>query len=384
MNLKNNIAVIIPAAGSSSRFGGKISKQFFKIGNETVLERSVSKFLEIESVKKVYVAVDQNETLIKSQSFINHPKVTMTLGGSSRSESVYKAVLAIDNDMDTIVIHDAARPWASQEFITKLFLEFMKDQSIHGLYPVISINDSLRMKKNGGLIPVDREDFFSIQTPQIFKKESLEIALNQMIKQNLSFTDESQAMEKAGFKVKEIPGERSNFKITYADDIPLNVENNYRIGRGVDFHRFEPGEGITLGNVFIDCNLSIVAHSDGDIVLHALSDALLGAGGLKDIGYYFPDTDMKNKDLSSLKILEESLRLLKEKNLQPYNIDFVVVCEQPKIQPYAESLKKSLSSILNIDESCIGVKATTAEGMGIIGEGNGIAVFAIASLENVQ
>ena len=384
MNLKNNIAVIILAAGSSSRFGGKISKQFTKIGNETVLERSVNKFLEIDYVKKVYVAINQNETQIKSQSFINHPKVTITLGGSSRSDSVYKAVLAIDNDMDTIVIHDAARPWVSQEFINELFLEFMKDKSIHGLYPVISINDSLRMKKDDDLIPVDREDFFSIQTPQIFKKESLEIALNLMIKQNLSFTDESQAMERAGFKVKEIPGERSNLKITFADDIPPNVDNNYRIGRGVDFHRFEPGEGITLGNVFIDCNLSIVAHSDGDIVLHALSDALLGAGGLKDIGYYFPDTEIKNKDLSSVKIVEESLSLLKQKNLQPHNIDFVVVCEQPKIQPYVKSLKKSLSSILNIDEGFIGVKATTAESMGIIGEGNGIGVFAIASLENVQ
>ena len=384
MNLKNNIAVIILAAGSSSRFGGKISKQFTKIGNETVLERSVNKFLEIDYVKKVYVAINQNETQIKSQSFINHPKVTITLGGSSRSDSVYKAVLAIDNDMDTIVIHDAARPWVSQEFINELFLEFMKDKSIHGLYPVISINDSLRMKKDDDLIPVDRENFFSIQTPQIFKKESLEIALNLMIKQNLSFTDESQAMERAGFKIKEFSGERSNLKITFADDISLNVDNNYRVGRGVDFHRFEPGEGITLGDVFIDCNLSIVAYSDGDIVLHALSDALLGAGGLKDIGFYFPDTDIKNKDLSSVKILEESLSLLKKKNLQPHNIDFVVVCEQPKIQPYVESLKKSLSSILNIDEGCIGVKATTAEGMGIIGEGNGIAVFAIASLENIQ
>ena len=384
MNPKNNIAVIIPAAGSSTRFGGNISKQFIKIGNETVIETSVKKFMEIEFVRKVYVAVDQHETLIKSQSFINHPKVSITSGGSSRSESVYNAVLAVDDNIDIVIIHDAARPWVTQEFIHELFLEFMKDQSIHGLYPVISINDSLRKKQGDNLIPVDREDFLSIQTPQIFKKESLEIALNQMIKQNLSFTDESQAMEKAGFKVKEMPGERSNFKITYAADIPFNVENNYRIGRGIDFHRFEPGEGITLGNVFIDCNLSIVAHSDGDIVLHALSDALLGAGGLKDIGYYFPDTDAKNKDLSSVKILEESLRLLKEKNLQPHNIDFVVVCEQPKIQPYVESLKKSLSNILNIDEGFIGVKATTAEGMGIIGEGNGIAVFAIASLENVQ
>ena len=338
MNQKNNIAVIIPAAGSSSRFGGKISKQFLKIGNETVIEKSVNKFLEIESVKKIYIAIDPNETLIKSQSFFNHPKVRITQGGSTRSESVYNAVLAIDNEIDIVVIHDAARPWVSKKLINKLILEFMNDQSIQGLYPVISIIDSLRMKQDKDLIPVDRDDFLTIQTPQIFQKESLKIALNKMIEENLSFTDESQAMERAGFRVKEIHGERSNLKITYADDLPINVDNNYRIGRGVDFHKFEPGEGITIGNVFIDCNLSIVAHSDGDIVLHAISDALLGAGGLRDIGYYFPDTDEKNKDLSSVKILEESLNLLKQKDLQPRNIDFVVVCEQPKIQPHVEDL----------------------------------------------
>ena len=118
--------------------------------------------------------------------------------------------------------------------------------------------------------------------------------------------------------------------------------------------------------------------------MHAISDALLGAGGLRDIGYYFPDTDEKNKDLSSVKILEESLNLLKQKDLRPRNIDFVVVCEQPKIQPHVDEIKASLSKILNIDASFVGVKATTAEGMGIIGEGNGIAVFAIASLENIQ
>ena len=384
MNQKNNIAVIILAAGSSSRFGGKIPKQFLKIGNETVIEKSVNKFLEIESIKKIYIAIDPNETLIKSQSFFNHPKVTITQGGSTRSESVYKAVLAIDNEIDIVVIHDAARPWVSKKLIDKLILEFMNDQSIQGLYPVISIIDSLRMKKDKDLIPVNREDFLTIQTPQIFKKESLECALNKMTKENLSFTDESQAMERAGFRVKEILGEQSNLKITYAVDISQNIENDYRIGRGVDFHKFEPGEGITLGNVFIGCNLSIVAHSDGDIVLHAISDALLGAGGLRDIGYYFPDTDIKNKDLSSVKIIEKTLNLLKQRNLQPRNIDFVVVCEHPKIQPHVDDLKKSLSKILNIDESFVGVKATTAEGMGIIGEGNGIAVFAIASLENIQ
>ena len=124
-----------------------------------------------------------------------------------------------------------------------------------------------------------------------------------------------------------------------------------------------------------------MAHSDGDIVLHAISDALLGAAGLRDIGYYFPDTDEENKNLSSVKIIEKALGLLKDKGLQPKNIDFVIVCEQPRIGPYADQIKKSLGEILSIEESFIGVKATTTEKMGVIGDGNGIAVYAIASLE---
>ena len=196
-------------------------------------------------------------------------------------------------------------------------------------------------------------------------------------------SDESQAMENAGFKVLAVPGERSNIKITYFEDLTHHIGTDLRIGRGVDFHQFQPGDGLTLGNVFIDCKLSIVAHSDGDIILHAISDALLGAAGLRDIGYYFSDTDPENKNLSSLKIVEKALDLLKRSGLQPRNIDFVVVCEQPKIAPYVDDLKKSLSSILNIEESFIGAKATTTEKMGVIGNGNGIAVFAIASLRSL-
>ena len=135
--------------------------------------------------------------------------------------------------------------------------------------------------------------------------------------------------------------------------------------------------------MFIDCGLSIIAHSDGDILLHALADALLGAGGLNDIGFYFPDTDPENKNLSSIIILEKTLELLGKQRLEPVNIDFVIVCEQPKIGPYVVKIKSTLSKILKIKENAIAIKATTAEGMGIIGEGNGIAVHAIASLRAI-
>ena len=384
MSLKDNIAVIIPAAGSSSRFGGLTPKQYLRIGDETVLEKSVNLFLEISSIKKVYLAIDPNEPLIRYQSFYNDPKVNIVKGGNTRTESVFNALSVLDKDIDIVAIHDAVRPWLSKTHFEDLLSKLVNEKSIQGVYPVISITDSLRMKRSKDLIPVEREDFLSVQTPQLFYKKSLKKALDKLKQENLHLSDETQAMEKAGFKVLAIPGERSNLKITFSDDMPDHVETDYRIGRGIDFHQLEPGNGLTLGNIFIDCNLSIVAHSDGDIVLHAISDALLGAGGLRDIGYYFPDTDSNNKNLSSLKIIEKSLDLLKEQGLQPRNIDFVVVCEQPKIGPYIDKLKKSLSRILNIEENLIGVKATTAEGMGAIGEGNGIAVYAIASLRNLQ
>ena len=384
MNPRDNIAVIIPAAGSSSRFGGSTPKQFLSVGDETVLEKSVNLFLGISSIKEVILAINPNESLIKSQSFYKDTRVRIVEGGSTRSESVSNALAAIDQSIEIVAIHDAARPWVTKSHFEYLLSKFANDQSIEGVFPVISVTDSLRMKQGEGMIPVERENFLHVQTPQIFYHEPLKLALDKLKKENLHMSDESQAMDYAGFKLLAVPGERSNIKITYTDDIPNQIRTDLLIGRGVDFHQFQPGSGLTLGNIFIDCKLSIVAHSDGDIILHAISDALLGAGGLRDIGYYFPDTDLENKNLSSLKIVEKTLDLLKENGLQPRNIDFVVVCEQPKIGPYVDQLKKSLSGILNIEESFIGVKATTTEKMGIIGDGNGIAVYAIASLRDLE
>ena len=384
MNPKNNITVIIPAAGNSSRFGGSIPKQFFSLGEETVLEKSVNFFLEISSIKEVIVAINPNEHLIKSQSFYNDARVRFVEGGSTRSESVLNALVEVDQSIEIIVIHDAARPWLRRGHFEDLLHQLTNDQSVAGIFPVVPATDSLRMKKGKDLIPVEREQFLHVQTPQIFYYESLKEAFNNLKKEDLNMSDESQVMEHAGFKILAAPGERSNIKITFTDDIANYAGRDFRIGRGIDFHQFQPGDGLTLGNVFIDCELSIVAHSDGDIILHAISDALLGAAGLRDIGYYFPDSDPKNKNLSSLIIIERSLNLLKDNGLWPRNIDFVVVCENPKIGPYVNQIKKSLSAILKIEESFIGVKATTTEKMGVIGDGNGIAVYAIASLRNKE
>ena len=384
MTLSDKIAVIIPAAGISSRFGGSMPKQFSRLGDETVLEKSVNLFLGISSIQEVVIAINQNESFIKSQSFYQDPRIKIVAGGKTRSESVFNALAEVDQSIEIVAIHDAARPWLKKTHFTDLLTHLANDQSIEGIFPVISATDSLRMKRGGDFIPVERENFLHVQTPQIFYYGPLKLALDKLQQEECHMSDESQAMEHAGFKLLAVPGDRSNIKITYADDLTHHTGSDLRIGRGVDFHKFQPGDGLTLGNVFIDCELSIVAHSDGDIILHAISDALLGAAGLRDIGYYFPDTDPKNKNLSSLKIIEKTLDLLKESGFLPLNIDFVVVCEQPKIGPYVNHLKQSLSDILNIEKNFIGVKATTTEKMGVIGDGNGIAVYAVASLKNLS
>ena len=285
MNPKDNIAVIIPAAGSGSRFGGSTPKQFLNIGDETVLEKSVNLFLEISNVKEIIVAINSDEDLIKSQSFYDNPIAKVVSGGSSRSESVFNALAAVDQTVEIVAVHDAARPWVTKNHFEDLLAQLDNDESAQGVFPVIPATDSLRMKKGDKIIPVDRKNFLHVQTPQIFYRQSLQLALDKLKNENLHMSDESQAMEFAGFQVLAVPGERSNVKITFAEDLAYDIGKELRIGRGVDFHRFQPGDGLILGNVFIDCELSIMAHSDGDIVLHAISDALLGAAGLRAVSY---------------------------------------------------------------------------------------------------
>ena len=385
MSQKNIIEVIIPAAGLGKRFRSSDLKQYNLIGHETVLEKIVNLFLSMSEIQKVYISIDPKDNQINSQSFINNSKVIITPGGPTRSHSVNNALSKINvKEVDFIVIHDAVRPWLKVDHFNFLLNELIKDSEVHGIYPLISIADSIRRKSKGQFVSVDRDEFFLVQTPQIFHSLALFEALNLLINSNENMTDEAQALEKAGFVVKAVTGDRENSKITFNSDLPKTFSSDIRFGRGIDFHRFKSGNGFVLGSIPIDCNLSIVSHSDGDILLHALADALLGAGGFNDIGYYFPDTDSVNKNMNSLRILEKSLALLLERKLKPLNVDCVIVCEEPKIFPYVDAIKTALASLLKIHESVIGIKATTTERMGIIGRGNGIAVYAIAALEKMD
>lgn len=318
MHHNSKVAVIIPAAGKGVRFGADKPKQYSVLGEQTILERSVNIFLNIPEVLRVIIAVDQDDEFIHSQSFIAHPKITIVNGGSSRSTSVFNAVKILEaRDIPAVAIHDASRPWLQPNHFLDLLRQFHAHNEWDGVYPAIEMIDSIREKRNDELVPVNRENFMQIQTPQIFNTNALQIALKKVIDSGMNLTDETQAMENAGYRVKAMQGDRSNLKVTYSHDLNAAKNIDYRIGRGIDFHKLLPGSGITLGGLSIVCDLAIVAHSDGDIVLHALADALLGAGGLNDIGFYFPDTDSQNKGLSSLIIIKKQWVCLHKKTSNP-------------------------------------------------------------------
>ena len=241
------------------------------------------------------------------------------------------------------------------------------------------VYDSIKERSTSD-ITVDKNKFYLVQTPQISNFNHLKSSLKKCINKNINCPDESFVIEHANLPLSKVKGSRSNIKVTEYED--LEILNNFliRSGVGFDLHKYEAGDGIILGGCKIECDYSIVAHSDGDVLLHSIADSILGAAALGDIGIFFSDQDKKNKDLDSSEIIEYCLDKLNEKNLEIYNIDTTIICEQPKITPHREKILKELSNLLSIPVSSIGLKATTSEKIGIIGKNKAIAVQSLVNL----
>jgi len=372
---QTKISVIVPAAGTGTRFKSNMPKQYSGLGGTTVLEQTVNSFTSHEAVTELILAISESDSFFQNLIFENHEKIKVVSGGQSRQDSVNNCLVAVDQDIDYVIVHDAVRPFFSIESALNQ-IQHLKE--FDGAVPVIGIPDSLRSGE--GMKPVDRSSIFAVQTPQIFKKSSLQDAFSKKIEDNLDFTDESQLLEAYGYKIKFFEGEPANKKITYPSDLYSMPSMDHRFGRGIDYHLYKPGSGFFLGGVQIDSNYEIVSHSDGDVLLHALADSIFGAIGLRDIGFYFPDSDPLNKDLDSKIILNKALELLKNKNVKLNQIDITIVCGVPKISPYVDAIKESLSILCNVTFDNISIKSTTTEGLGGIGHDKGIAVFALVSV----
>jgi 2-C-methyl-D-erythritol 4-phosphate cytidylyltransferase/2-C-methyl-D-erythritol 2,4-cyclodiphosphate synthase len=351
-------------------------------GRDTVLARSISIFAENPAITKLCVVIHKDDVSLydESLSYCNKTdNVSFVFGGDSRQESVLNGLTALaDAPPHAVFIHDAARPFASTELIARC-MNGLSDKD--GVVPALPVTDTLK-KADNGLIgeTVPRDGLFRAQTPQLFLFDKL-FEAHKAAPQGL--TDDAAVAEQAGLQVQLVAGEAQNIKLTTEEDFTMNTPFLPRTGSGFDVHRFDEAgsaKEIMLCGVPVPHNRKIIGHSDADVGLHALTDAILGGLAEGDIGDHFPPSDTANKDRASSEFLTHALALAKAKRARLTHIDLTLICEAPKIGPHRDAMRAGLSALTGLPLSAVSVKATTTEGLGFTGRGEGIAAQATATL----
>lgn len=375
-------AVIIVAAGQGKRFGSP-DKVFVEIENKPIIMFSIQVFEILDFIDDIWIvtrkdAIEKTEKIIKN--FKNKKIKKIIEGGRERQDSVYNALKALDKDTDIVLVHDAARPLVSRQLVKRVF-EAMNSE-IDGVIPVVELTDTIKWIKNKNIIggTLNRSILRAVQTPQAFWFKKLLEVYEKAYEEGIYGTDDAFLIERYGGKVVAIQGDERNIKITKKDDLEkikfflkINEMGNLRVGIGYDSHRLVSGRKLIIGGVEIPYEKGLEGHSDADVLIHAIIDALLGSAGVGDIGKYFPDTDPQYKDISSLTLLKKTIEIIKNQGVQPLWIDCTIFAEKPKLSPYISAMKENLQRIgLNVN-----IKAKTNEGMGFIGRGEGIAAQAI-------
>ena len=363
----NNYFIIL-ASGQSKRFNSTKPKQFILYKNKALFEHSLEKALDSKLFRKIILVTND-----KKQIKIKLPKnVTVIKGGKERSDSSLIALKFIKKfKPNNVLIHDAARPNFSIRLLQNLINSLKKNNAS---IPVINSKDSIKYKFKNQLFNLDRKKSYLTQTPQAFRFKKL---YSLSIKQINKIQDEATLFIENNLKIKFIKGENLNNKITFKEDI---LDTKTFFGIGFDIHRLIKNKKLYLGGIKIPFHSGLKGHSDGDVILHSIIDALLGAMQKKDIGTFFPDNKNKFKNIRSPKMLKPIIEILKKNNFYINNLDINLICEQPKVSKYRDRILKSLSNILNLDKNLINLKGKTVEKLGLIGEEKAIACEVIASI----
>ncbi len=373
-----SFCLVLLAAGESKRFGSKIPKPFVKIGHKTLLEYSLSKFEKFKKIKKIIVVINKKHTKYLKDIKVN--KFIKIVGGKNRQESTIKALKYIKKrkiKCSNVLIHDSARPNVSQKLISKI-LKIPKKNSV---VPIIPVHDAMKEiinKKN--VISLPREHFFLTQTPQSFNFN--EILYHHLNNKDL-YMDDDVSLMKSINKIKFINGEKSNFKITSMEDFLMFKNlNNFKtsVGIGFDVHRLVPKRKLYLGGITIKSKLGTLGHSDGDPVLHAITDAILGACKMGDIGQMFSDKNKRFENIRSTILLKKVIELIKSKGYIINNLDINIITETPKIKNFKNKIIKNISKICCISINQINIKGKTTEKLGVIGKEKAIATEVIVSV----
>jgi len=363
----NNYFIIL-AAGSGKRFNSKVPKQYFIYKNKELFEHSLEKAINSKLFKKIILIVD-NPKRIKRK----YPKnVLIVKGGKERSDSSLIGLKKIKRfQPSNILIHDAARPDFSIKLLKNLIKNLKKNIAV---IPIINPKDSIKYKIRNELYNLNRNKAFLTQTPQAFRYKNL---YNLATSQNKIITDEATLFIENNMKIKFIKGENKNNKITYLEDIK---KTKSYFGIGFDIHKLIKGKSLYLGGIKIPFHSGLQGHSDGDVILHAITDAILGALRQKDIGTYFPSDKKKFKNIRSPKMLKPIIDKLYSKNFFINNVDINLICQKPKVSKHRNKIIKSLSTLLNLDMKFINLKGKTVEKLGLIGKEKAIACEVITSI----
>ena len=386
------ISAIICAAGIGSRlkYDGNTPKQYLLVNGKTILEHSIDKFLCSDFIERTVITINPvHATYIKDikEKYSYTDKINIIKGSNSRPKSVLNGLDYLSNFETThVFIHDAVRP----NFSTKLIENLIESaKGFHGSIPVIKPSNTIKKLKNERLETLNRSILIESQTPQFFKFMEIYNSYKKVKTHDNDMdgiTDDSQVAELHGLNINTFIDSSNNYKVTVLDDYKrFKMESEgmtyqTRIGIGFDVHKFDNGNNIRLFGVDIPFHKSLRGHSDADVGLHSITDAIYGSIGSEDIGMHFSPKNNKWKDTDSKIFLEHSLAKLQNFGGKILNIDIVVICEEPNINTHRESIKENLSTLLSIDKSMIGIKATTTEKLGFTGRKEGIAVQTIINI----
>ena len=391
------VSAIIPAGGRGRRLGAELPKQFLPLAGRPILQWTVDTFVRCPSVREVIVALPA-ELVDAHLPYLELPKVRVVAGGERRQDSVANGFDALSPEAEIVLVHDAARPLVDEATIDR---SIAAATAAGAAIVAVEASDTVKLSEpREGARLVDRtlsrDTIFLAQTPQAFRREVLREAIA-LGRSGVEATDEAALAERAGHRVQLVEGSRRNIKITTPEDLvvaealidgrggsgtdPTGGLRLIRVGTGYDLHRLVEGRPLILGGVTIPFERGLAGHSDADVLAHAVTDAILGAACLGDIGHHFPDTDPRWKGASSMDLLARAVALLGERGFTIVNVDATIVAERPKLGPHRQAMVAGLARALCLDAEAVSVKAKTNEGVDATGRGEAIAVHAVALVE---
>ncbi|QLC24174.1 bifunctional 2-C-methyl-D-erythritol 4-phosphate cytidylyltransferase/2-C-methyl-D-erythritol 2,4-cyclodiphosphate synthase [Parasphingopyxis algicola] len=381
MSDRAHIVALIVAAGKGERAGGDTPKQYRDFRGQTVLAHAIDALTSHPAIQDIRVVIGEGQEQAYRQAIGSRDPPPPIIGGASRQESVRNGLeaLATSGGADIVLIHDAARPFTPAAVIDRLIDALDADG---GAIPALPVIDSLA-RTDGRT--VDRSEFVTIQTPQAFRFDTI-LSAHRNWTGDRPATDDAAIARAAGHSVALVAGDPALKKITFAEDFAMPSSLSapssalIRTGLGYDVHAFTEGDHVWLCGVEIPHDRALAGHSDADVGLHALTDAILGALGEGDIGDHFPPSDPQWKGAASHRFLEHARDLAAERNAAIHHVDVTLICEAPKIGPHRAAMRARIAEILAIPEKSVSVKATTTEKLGFTGRSEGIAAQAIATL----